>query len=249
MLYRLKQQVLASPFLRNLNDMRYTRMTLEYDPADLTPEYYERIKHITELEHQIGRLQNFRAIIQDIAGKDIKGDFIEFGTWRGFSLLWTAYFCQRAALFDRAIIGVDGFVGLPNSDGDFRLGQFSDVTRKICEHNLRAATELYGQIKARIAIHEALFDDARKMRPILAGKKFAFVHIDCDIGSAAFTLFRRIQETDCLADTCYLLFDDYGCESSLRSVVDKELRALEPHWSITPHSSTKLTKNVRLNRK
>src|SRR5262249_4263244 len=144
---RLKQTVLGTPFLRNLNEMRYRPLTLIYDPSDLTPAYYDRVKHIQELEHQIGRLQNFRTIIAEIADDNIKGDFLELGTWRGFSLLWTAYFCQRAGLFDRSLIGVDGFVGLPNDDGDFRRGSFADVSRKTCEHNIRAASELYGEIR------------------------------------------------------------------------------------------------------
>jgi hypothetical protein len=245
---KLKQLLLATPFLRNLNEMRYARMVLGYRPEDLTPDYYERVKSFRELEHQIGRLQNFRAIIGEIRDKELPGDFVEFGTWRGYSLLWTAYFCERAALFDRALIGIDGFVGLPNDDGIFWRGQFSDVSRKTCEHNLKASTKL-GQIKDCITIHQALFEEQQKMLPLMRDKKFVFVHIDCDIGSAAAALFRRFHESDCLADECYLLFDDYGCESSLREVVDRELRALSPHWLVSQHSATKLTKNFRLRKR
>lgn len=86
------------------------------------------------------------------------------------------------------------------------------------------------------------------MQQLLRGKKFVFIHVDCDIGSAATALFRRFHETDCLADDCFLLFDDYGCDSSLRDVVEKELRALAPHWKVSEHSQTTLPKNFRLKR-
>lgn len=240
---------MSSVFLRNLNDMRYEKLRLRYNPADLTPEYYKKVKHITELEHQIGRLQNFKTIIEDIQKRNIPGDFIEFGVWQGFSLLWTGYFCQRSGLLDRRLIGVDGFIGLPNDDGDFKKAMFSNTSRKTCEHRLIASSDLYPDIKRQISIHESLFGEVDKMKRILSGKKFVFLHIDCDIGSAAIDLFKRFKENDSLADECFILFDDYGCVSTLKDVVDDEFKQLEKDWQITTHSETNLTKNFHLIRK
>lgn len=246
---KIKRQLLSIPFIRRLNDLRHdTRMSLVYDPKDLNTEYYEKVKDDEELEHQIGRLQNFRAIIQEIHTKDLKGDFIEFGVWRGFSMLWTAYFCQQTGLFDRMLIGVDGFVGLPGDDGVFKKGMLSSTSREATEKGLRSAPDLDAKIKERIRIHESLFENSQKMGNILSGKKFVFIHIDCDLGTAALQLFQRIRETDCLADECFMLFDDYGCTSSLAEIVNAHMHTLEQDWRVSVHSSTKLTKNFHLQR-
>ncbi|OGG72653.1 hypothetical protein A3A38_00235 [Candidatus Kaiserbacteria bacterium RIFCSPLOWO2_01_FULL_53_17] len=224
-------------------------MEMLYNPKDLTPKYYKTVQDDEELEHQIGRLQNFRAIIQEVHDKNLKGDFIEFGVFRGFSILWTAYFCQQAGLYDRALMGVDGFIGLSEDDGIFKKGTLSSTSRKECERALKASPDLDARIKERIQIHESLFENIQKMGSILSGKKFVFVHIDCDLGSSTLQLFQRIQETDCLADECFILFDDYGCISSLAKIVDSHMRTLEDGWKITVHSSTKLTKNFHLQKR
>jgi len=247
--FSLRSALLNIPFLRNLNEMRFDPLRLIYDPAHLNRDYYERVRSDPEMEHQIGRLQNFRQIIQEIAEQKLPGDFIEFGTWQGFSMLWTAYFCQQFALFDRALIGIDGFVGLPNDEGVFTLGQFKNTSRKQCEHALRAAPELYPQVRRNISVHQSLFEKKEKMGALLRGRTFVFLHLDADLSRSTVEIFNRLQENNSLADTCYLLFDDYGCDTSLGDIVDDAMEAFRTQgWNVSVHSSTRLTKNFTLQR-
>ncbi len=245
----VKRRLFTNAFVRNFNDLRFRELRLFYDLADLTPEYYELIKEFRELEHQIGRLQNFRRIINEIKNRNLPGDIAEFGTWRGFGLLWIAFLCQKTGLFDRAIMGIDGFVGLQNDDGDFKLGQFSDVSRKVTERNLKQSPELFGEITRNISIHQSLFEEKARMNSILRGRKFVFINVDCDVSSAALVLFDLFKETDCLADECHMLFDDYGCESSLKETVEKYMKTMEKDWQVSVHSQTNLTKNFHLIRR
>lgn len=243
----LKSKLLAIPFLRNLNELRFDQLRLVYSPSHLTSEYYERIKTDQELEHQIGRLRNFQQIIHEISERALPGDFVEFGTWQGFSLLWIAYFCQQFSIFNRSLIGIDGFVGLPNDEGVFSMGQFKNTSQKGVQHGLRAAKELYPQIKKNIYVHQSLFNEKEKMGAILAGRKFVFMHLDADLSSSTSEVLNRLQENNALADTCYLLFDDYGCDTSLSQTVDEAMAELQHKgWNVLVHSSTKLTKNFKL---
>ncbi len=228
------------------------RLKLFYKTEDLNKEYYAKIKNLghRELEHQIGRLTNFREIIRDCA--DLQGDFIEFGSWRGFSLLWIAYFMERNAIFSKKLIGLDGFIGLPYTDGGFRRGKFANTSRKECRDNLVKSDELYSEIKKNIFVGKALYSEKEKILNYLRrlnAQKLCFVHIDCDISQSAREIFDILTEGDLIADKAYILFDDYGIEPTLREEIDRFLNSMESSWDIRVHSETNLTKNYLFIRK
>src|SRR3989338_333326 len=140
------------------------QMPLIYREQDLTPEYYARIKdcgHL-ELEHHIGRFTNFRRLINQL--RDLPGDFIEFGTYRGFSLLWMAYLAERAGIFNKKIVGLDGFVGLPYADGVWRQYAFVDASLNVCRRNVLGNQQLYEATKKNIIIERALFADRPSLK-------------------------------------------------------------------------------------
>jgi hypothetical protein len=223
------------------------RILLEYREQDLNDEYYNKIKSsdYSDFEHQIGRLTNWKKIIKNLSA--IPGDIVEFGTWRGYSLLWICYLLERAAIFDRDIIGLDGFVGLPNAEGIFTKGGFADATLSGTRKNLLESKELYPLTKTRIKIEKVLFSDSERLNAILGDRKFCFIHIDCDVSSSAKNVFKAIEAR--MAPTCYVLFDDYGCDSDLSKTIDEWLgKMTEKGLKIKEHSGTKLTRNFLIER-
>lgn len=226
-------------------------LSLIYNPLDLNTEYYEKIKDLNrDFEHQIGRLSNFKKIIE--VCQSLEGDFIEFGSWQGFSLLWIAYFMERNAIFTKKLIGLDGFVGLPYTDGIFDKFAFSDTSLKLCRKNLLENRILYDETKRNIFIEKFLYKQKESILQFLKKKeieKFCFIHIDCDVSRSAEEIFEILLDGKYLADKCYILFDDYGCESGLRQTIDGILKRLEENWQIETHSGTKLTKNFILDRR
>lgn len=257
-IHAIYNTVIRWPVLRKLYHYRmdwltarHNRLTLDllYDIDNLNPEYYQKVREIDNvvLEHQIGRLMNMQAIVKDCA--TLKGDFIEFGTWRGFSLLWVAYFLQRNALFDRKLIGLDGFIGLPYDDGVFKKGSFSNVTLRMCRRNVLYNKVLYPEIRENIFIEKFLFKEKDKIIRYLNHKKvsrFCFIHIDSDVYQSVVEIFEILREGDLIADNAYLLFDDYGWQSQLAVTVDRILESMSPNWKISVHSSTRYTKNFLL---
>lgn len=252
MFNKIKNGLSQIPLVKNLYLSAKTDLKMIYNPDDLTDEYYQTIKDLGngELEHQIGRLINFKNIISEVKSQNISGDFLEFGTYQGFSLLWTAWFMERVGMF-RKIVGIDGFVGLPNSEGDFMAGAFGDASLKKCFNNIKYS-QLYQLTKSNISIEKYLYsqkDEIIKMLKASTGRKFCFIHIDCDISSSAIEIFKIFREGKFFSDSCYLLFDDYGCMESYRKTIDNLLSELETDWHITEDSKTKLTKNYLLKRK
>lgn len=258
-LTQLKERLLQESWIyrlylwREAQRQRQARPQLDmiYREADLTPDYYAKIKHLgdPELEHQIGRLTNFKRIIPQL--RSLTGDVIEFGTFRGFSMLWIAYLLERAAIFDKKIIGLDSFTGLPYNDGPFRKYAFSNTTLKECVNNLRHSRQLYDATKRNIFVCQCLYNEHARIAQYLQKrqvKNFCFIHIDCDVSQSAQEIFDFLIKYDLLAPTTYLLLDDYGHPTNLKNIVDRTLASLSSRWHIQEHSSTKLTKNFVLTR-
>src|SRR5688572_17865616 len=114
---RFKERILQDPWFYRLylwreghkqrRGNRAPQLDMIYNEQDLTLDYYEKVKDVgdPELEHQIGRLTNFKRIIPET--RHLEGDFMEFGTFRGFSMLWIAYLLERQAIFNKKLVGLD----------------------------------------------------------------------------------------------------------------------------------------------
>lgn len=254
MMKKFKNYIYKFPAVRNLVHFIKTDMDLMYEKEDLNDEYYQKVKSSgdRELEHQIGRLTNYKKIITEISDKKLPGDIIEFGTWQGFSLLWIAYLLEREGLFFKKIVGIDGFVGLPNSEGIFPKGGFKNTSLKKCRNNFIFSNKLYPITKRNVFIEQFLYSQKEeiKMRiKDITKNKFCFIHIDCDISSSVKEIFEIIKKGDILTDTCYLLFDDYGTMDSYKNTVDGLLKEIGNKWIIKEHSKTDQTKNFILQKR
>ena len=135
---------------------------------------------------------------------------------------------------------------MPYDDGGFRRGQFKDASLKTTEKNVCSNKNLGQEIRKNITIFEALFSQKELILSKIGSKKFVFLHIDCDVSKSAVEIFEILTEGDLLADTCFMLFDDYGCETNLKHEVDAFMAILKQKYSIQEHSSTRYTKNFRL---
>jgi hypothetical protein len=254
MLYSIKLWLLSFPFVRNVLFFKYSHLDLIYKTDDLNDEYYKIIRSAQnnkEAEHQIGRLTNYKKILTEIKNNNIQGDIIEFGAWRGFSLLWISYLSERLGLFEKKIAGIDSFAGLPGSEGIFKRGNFSDTSLKECRENIYKSKDLYSITKKNIHIEKLSFSQKKEMIEWLKNigiTNFCFIHIDCDISSSAIEIFDLLLEENLIGDKCYILFDDYGWMESYQKTVDEIINKMKINWNVSVHSSTNLTKNFFFNK-
>ncbi len=262
MIAHLKERLLDYPLVYRLyhrknewqKERRFARrqMDMVYKLEDLTQEYYEKIKTAgeRELEHQIGRLTNWRRILADCA--KLEGQFIEFGTYRGFSLLWLAYFLERLAMYDRMLIGVDSFSGLPYADGSFRRGSFGDNSLQLCRRDVLGHRRLYDRTKKNIIIEQCFFNEHERIHKIMRQSealKFCFIHIDCDVAQSFSEIFMLLIKYDLIAPKAYILFDDYGLDTNLARTVQERFEEVKGSWEIQTDSTTRFTHNFMFSKK
>lgn len=222
---------------------------LLYRYEDLTPSYYEQIRSDRETEHQIGRFMSFKHIISECA--KLKGHFIEFGTLSGFSLMWIAHLAEKAGMFSKKIVGLDGFVGLPYADGTFKKGDFTASFNE-CLSNLSINADFYPRNYQNLQVKKVLFSQKKEAIELLMpfqSEKFCFIHVDCDVSQSAIEVFEILITGNYIADKAFIVFDDFYCDSSLRNTVPEIFKSLTSQWDIQHYSRTNLTQTFMFTKK
>jgi predicted O-methyltransferase YrrM len=155
------------------------------------------------------RTRPYLTLLGEVA--KLEGDILECGVFRGRSLLRMAL-AARELCPEKRVIGLDSFDGFPSetiTSGDLGPGRTLEKVRgrfkgasRTPLRLLRAAAEM----NLNIELHPGFFD---KTLPSLAGRKFCFVHLDCDIYESYKTCLEALYEQ--VVPGGVILFDEYAC--------------------------------------
>lgn len=151
--------------------------------------------------------------IDFIANCKIKGDYLEFGVWRGNHFTATYKFAEKWKLDDMRFFAFDSFEGLPEISGldmdapkQFEKGEYScdvDTFKEIIQKN--------GVALDRVSITEGWFDKTlnEKTKERLKISKAAIIWIDCDFYESTVPCLDFV--TEYIQDGTVIIFDDWFC--------------------------------------
>jgi predicted O-methyltransferase YrrM len=172
----------------------------------------------------------------------IPGNYVEFGTARGTSLIYAYEVCRKHRFNDVRFFGFDSFQGFPEPKGvdrvfeRFKQGEVA-FPRRIAERNLW----LYGADRRRVELIEGWYADTLAEA---AGHHERIgtarvVNIDCDLHDSALAALRFIARH--LVTGSIILFDDWLCyradptkgeQAAVRRWLDEQ-----PQLSLVPFRS------------
>ena len=178
---------------------------------DNTREEMEEFKvHHGELEHQIGRYHNMKDIVEAIIAENITGDVVEFGSFRGLSLMMLAQ-CFRDTTTPRKFIGIDSFEGLPEASTVWQKGQFDNTSTDLIEETL--GNNFSKNPALSYSIIKGWFNDPEIAISLYTKTpSVSLIHFDADLGSST-TMALNIISNYLIGriEPMYFLFDDWGC--------------------------------------
>lgn len=139
------------------------------------------------------------------ANNKIKGDFAEFGVFKGHTTIEAWKAAKRHGLNDMSFWLFDSFEGLPevggqDKGGPFETGQFS-FGQKEYERKLRQI----GMDFPRVKIVPGFFD--KTLDKLETDRSFSVVWIDCDLYESTVPVLEWL--TDKLVDGAVVCFDDW----------------------------------------
>ena len=143
----------------------------------------------------------------------LEGDIIECGVFRGRTLLRLANYVNSVNK-DKTLFGLDSFEGFPTDtiiEGD--LGPNRTMAKvKGRFKNTGGARERIERVAKHLGLnvelHKGFFENTLP-NVVKDGRKFCFIHLDCDIYESYKTCLNSLYES--LVPGGIMLFDEYAC--------------------------------------
>ncbi len=160
----------------------------------------------------------FRLCFEYLHGSKIRGDVLEFGTFRGFSAYLMAQLIKELQ-YETHLYLFDSFEGLPEASSPVDKNSYEIAMNKRWKKgNMfpggkievlieKALTKIIPREK--LTIVKGFYEDT--LDASIPKTKAALINVDCDLYCSAKIVLEKILEKDILQDGCLLLLDDYNC--------------------------------------
>jgi O-methyltransferase len=175
-----------------------------------------------EAETMIGslRLDNLQKCVADVLERDVPGDLIETGTWRGGAAIFMRAMLKAYGDADRVVWVADSFEGLPAPDPNSYPEDEGDRSWTHAElavslEEVQANFQRYGMLDEQVRFLPGWFRDTLPSAPI---KELAVLRLDGDMYESTMVALNSLYLK--LHPGGYVIIDDYGALHRCRAAVD-----------------------------
>jgi O-methyltransferase len=174
-----------------------------------------------QAETMIGleRLDNLQLCVTDVLRRDVPGDLIETGVWRGGATIFMRAILAAYGDNSRTVWVADSFQGLPKPSGRYEADRGDDHWRydelAVPASAVRENFARYGLLDEQVSFLEGLFQDTLADAPI---EQLAVARLDGDMYESTIVALEALYPK--LSPGGYLIVDDYGAVPGCRQAVE-----------------------------
>jgi O-methyltransferase len=179
-----------------------------------------------DAETMIGlrRLDNLEECIVDVLRRDVPGDLVETGVWRGGAAIFMRGVLKAHGDESRVVWAADSFAGLPRPDADrYPADRGNKYWRsgflRVSLDEVKANFERYGLLDDRVRFLDGWFRDTLPSAPI---ERLGVLRLDGDLYESTIVALRALYPK--LSVGGYVIVDDWGPFPGCRAAVE-EFRA------------------------
>lgn len=165
------------------------------------------------------RLDNLQSCIEDVLARQVPGDLMETGVWRGGAAIFMRAVLKAYDVRDRWVWAADSFAGLPPPDPQRFPADAGDRHHTVgylavsLEEVLRNF-DRYGLLDDQVRFLKGWFRDTLPTAPV---RQLAVLRLDGDMYES--TMEALIHLYPKLSPGGYLIMDDYGAVAGCRQAV------------------------------
>jgi|TARA_B100001094_G_C18090401_1_gene750097 O-methyltransferase len=151
--------------------------------------------------HNVSKFYEIYKIWNNVKLDSIQGNYIEFGIFKGKSLIHSYKTYKNIFQKNPTInfYGLDSFEGFPVENHNFyNSANFAVSSKKVIK-----SFKKYDQIK----IFDGYFDEVINSEETLLDQQFSFVFIDCDIYESSLDIFEYIKGK--VSNGGFIMIDDF----------------------------------------
>ena len=193
------------------------------------------------------RLLNIQTLAEDVIDKNIPGDFIETGVWRGGACIFMSAVLRAYGVTDRNVYVCDSFQGLPPpKDHEY------PVDRGDTHHTAPFLAVNLEQVQQNFEGYDLLTDQVKFVKgwfsdtlPTLAVEKLAILRLDGDMYESTIVALENLYPK--LSVGGYVIVDDYGLPNCRRAIADyREFHGIDTELITIDNSSVYFQKTKDL---
>tara|TARA_B100001287_G_C22680248_1_gene529922 strand:- start:314 stop:955 length:642 start_codon:yes stop_codon:yes gene_type:complete len=150
--------------------------------------------------HNLEKFIQIKKIWFNINLDSVKGDYIEFGIFKGKSLYHSIKVAQKLKLYnDITFWGLDSFQGFPVENHDFYISENFKTSKKTVENFFLK----YKNIK----IIEGFFNQSLSTEQLQNIQNISFAFVDCDIYESSEEVFQYLNKR--ISKGGFIMIDDF----------------------------------------
>ena len=166
------------------------------------------------------RLENLQYCVTEVIRKNVSGDLIETGVWRGGASIFMRAVLKACGDQTRLVWVADSFEGLPKPDGGYQQDAGdrhweSNHTLSIPLEQVKANFSRYGLLDEQVRFLVGWFKDTLPTAPI---HQLAVLRLDGDMYSSTMDALQSLYPR--LSPGGYVIIDDYGAVPACKRAVD-----------------------------
>lgn len=163
------------------------------------------------------RLDNLQACIEDVIARNVPGDLIETGVWRGGATILMRAVLKLHCVSDRTVFVADSFQGLPPpTDAADGWDLTGDAGLAVSVDQVRRNFERFGLLDDQVKFLVGWFADTLPKAPI---ERLSILRLDGDLYSSTMDALLALYPK--VSDGGYVIVDDYGSWPACKRAVDE----------------------------
>ncbi len=177
----------------------------------------------------IRRLDNAQRCIEEVLARNVPGDLVETGVWRGGTSIFMRAVLKAHGVTDRSVFVADSFEGLPAPDAQeypadvkSRLHEFAYLAVSL--ETVQEHFERFGLLDDQVQFVKGWFRDTM---PALTGHTWSVLRLDGDMYESTITVLENLYPG--LSPGGYAIVDDfYSLPHCRKAVTDyREAHGIE----------------------
>jgi hypothetical protein len=200
-------------------------------PEDYLESGHEAQNRAEDAETMLGtrQLDHMQRCIVDVLTRNVPGDLIEAGVWRGGMTIFMRAALAAYQCSDRRIWVADSFAGLPETDSRHETFDWHKGDMAVPLEAVKANFARYGLLDPQVEFLVGFFADTLPHAPI---EKLAILRVDADLYQSTLDVLNNLYAV--LSPGGYAIFDDYQNLPDCRRAIEEFRAARAIHEPIQP---------------
>ena len=179
---------------------------------------HEAGNRVEDAETMLGtrQLDHMQQCIVDVLNRNIPGDLIEAGVWRGGMTIFMRAVLMAYQVANRKVWVADSFAGLPDIDRQTDTFPWRKGDMAVPVESVRNNFARYGLFDEQVVLLQGFFNDTLPKADI---RQLSILRVDADLYSSTLDVLRNLYSV--LSVGGYAIFDDYQNLPECRKAIDE----------------------------